>query len=739
MKLCPSCQQCYEDNFTRCTDDQAVLLPSRPGTRLVAHKYSLDRLLSLSDSDTEASYVGTHLETERPVSITLLLPPPAADAETSKHLRREAHAVAHLNTRIDHQHVAKTYDYGLLTDGTPYIVTELVPGQSLRAYLKSVGHVPLAAAVRISRQVADGLGAAHNCGVVHRALEPSNIILGRDYYGRLEAKIINFGFAKLGESPAPAHGGGNGNKAEMCAATATLSAWSPYRAPEQYAGHNADQRSDFYSLGVMLYEMLNGCLSGPASEVNTSENGATGLGAGAEWPELNGLNTDVPESLIRLIRQLVQRKAAARPSSAVEIARQLRQVEQAMGQPRAVAPYESDAPVRPTVAPPAVVKAQVFSVGDAAASPPPAVIAAGGSRSPEETCELPPRTETSRGEAAVVAKEIQVGKETAALSSAAGSNSGGGNNNGGRRKIKSVIDEIPPARYVEDGTPVGADDLGVEDQMFAPATTRPPQIVARPIGRAHQRVHASAIVGIVLALTIGSGVWLALRGVSALPRALRSDPADSLPENTRRIEGTTAATGKDGNSHAASGGGLERGAGAEPATAAAKALEESETMPEAKTEADPSRATREQKDDSVPKGSADANPKTPDAKETAAVPPLKQRSDAPSSSQMATVKSPPGRKSPGKCSISTSESALTISSNGGSSTIAVGLDGWSGPAQVSATTASWSDIVVFSDPQARQSDGPVKYSVVSVSKKAGPYNVIFRSPCGSKTIPITVK
>jgi eukaryotic-like serine/threonine-protein kinase len=243
MKLCPLCQHCYEDRFISCAHDRATLISDRPGACLVAQKYRLDRLLA--SGGAQAIYAGRHLETDRPYAIMLLLLAADADADALKNLRREALATAHLNTRFDHQHAAKTYDYGLLPDGTVYVITELIAGQSLRQYMDEVRHVPVATAVRIAQQVADGLEAAHRCGVVHHNLEPTNIILVHDYYQQLEAKIVNFGFASLLKQGAEANGRG------ASGAERPDSPVSPYVAPERRTGQNTEARSDIYSLGVI--------------------------------------------------------------------------------------------------------------------------------------------------------------------------------------------------------------------------------------------------------------------------------------------------------------------------------------------------------------------------------------------------------------------------------------------------------------------------------------------------------
>lgn len=313
MKLCPLCQWCYEDTYTLCSRDQSSLAQSLPVSRVIAQKYSLDRLLGHGWMGDE--FAGTRLETDQPVRIKVLLPDSLGEGEARKRFRREAHTIAHLNTRIIHQHVAKTYDYGSLSDGTGYIVTELTAGQTLREYMDSFAALPVDDAVHIARQIAEALAMAHLCGVVHRDLTPSNILLTHNQHKHLDVKIVDFGFAKLRELAFTA-----GGAASVSARSLTDTLY--YTSPEQYAGHAHGTRSDIYSLGLILYEMLAGRLP-----YDIPPGAVPVLNQYQAIQSLADIRSDVPEPLVRLVLQSLHPRPLSRPDSAADVASQLHMIE----------------------------------------------------------------------------------------------------------------------------------------------------------------------------------------------------------------------------------------------------------------------------------------------------------------------------------------------------------------------------------------------------------------------------
>src|SRR3989442_7057383 len=236
------------------------------------------------------------LKLDRKVAIKFLRAG-AHDEHALRRFEQEARAAGSLN----HPNVGAGHDVGE-QDGEPYIVSELLEGATLRAVLSSGPMVP-AEALQLAQQLADGLAAAHAKGIVHRDLKPETRCLTDD--GSL--KSLDFGIAKLLVSP---------EDAAIRTETGTVIGTPAYMSPEQVRGQHTDQRSDVFSFGTILFEMLAGKMAferGSNVEIGTAV-------LNDDPPELP---QEVPPQLKRIVRRCLEKDPADRFQSAAELGGEL--------------------------------------------------------------------------------------------------------------------------------------------------------------------------------------------------------------------------------------------------------------------------------------------------------------------------------------------------------------------------------------------------------------------------------
>ncbi|MFN0253244.1 MAG: serine/threonine-protein kinase [Kofleriaceae bacterium] len=242
---------------------------------------------------------GQQLGLDRPVAIKVPSFEILADETMAKRFAREARSAA----KITHPGVVAIYAVGELPDGRPYLAMQLIDGQPLDKILEG-GPVPAVRALKIARDIASALSETHVAGVVHRDLKPSNIMWRNDRHGDDRITIVDFGIAVA--KP------GNADATRLT--TNGLIGTPHYMSPEQAQGEHADQRSDVYALGCILFELVTGDtpFDGSGFEVLLAH-------MGRPIPTPSDRRQDVPSEVDNLVRRLMQKRADNRPQSADEV------------------------------------------------------------------------------------------------------------------------------------------------------------------------------------------------------------------------------------------------------------------------------------------------------------------------------------------------------------------------------------------------------------------------------------
>jgi serine/threonine protein kinase/Tfp pilus assembly protein PilF len=238
------------------------------------------------------------------VALKLIKPEVASDEKTIQRFRNELRTTR----KIGHPNVTRMYDLGE-DQGTHYITMEYVRGEDLKSFIRRSGRLTVDKAITIAGQVCEGLAEAHRQGIVHRDLKPQNVMIDRDG----NARIMDFGIARSLT--------GKGITGE-----GTFIGTPEYMSPEQVEGRDIDQRSDIYSLGIVLYEMLTGRRpfeGDTALDVAVKQKSETP-------PDPKLLNPQISDELDRVILRSLEKKKESRYQSAMDLLSDLEAVKKGL-------------------------------------------------------------------------------------------------------------------------------------------------------------------------------------------------------------------------------------------------------------------------------------------------------------------------------------------------------------------------------------------------------------------------
>lgn len=257
-------------------------------------------------------YLAKHSKLDQRAAVKVLSDDLAADPEHKQFVARffdEARAI----TRLKHPNIVKIFDLGQLPNGTVYILMEFLEGESLLQLLDRYGvrgGMPVGVAMSIAQQLASAMAEAHRNSVLHRDLKPANVIVIPDSDGDAGVRpiLIDFGLARMLDSP------------YRRTKTGTVMGTPLYMSPEQCMGEECDDRTDVYSLGSMLFEMLCGHapFEGSGQQIFFRK-------ASTDAPPLVSQKPELPGAVCSLVNAMIQRDRKQRPSMQ-SVAKQLRQL-----------------------------------------------------------------------------------------------------------------------------------------------------------------------------------------------------------------------------------------------------------------------------------------------------------------------------------------------------------------------------------------------------------------------------
>jgi eukaryotic-like serine/threonine-protein kinase len=296
-KVCPQCNREFDDKTRFCQDDGTVLRPRTQSDNLIGQiidgRFHILRLIG--QGGMGHVYLAEHVRMGRRCAIKMMNRSMSHDVDAVARFSREAANAS----RINSDNVAQIYDSGETREHGVYLAMEYVDGRPLGKIVAEEGPLPVERAVDITKQICRALSAAHAENVVHRDLTPNNVMVGRSRAGGDLIKVVDFGIAKAIQDT----GAG-------LTRTGFVVGTPQYMSPEQLMGDSLDGRSDLYSLGCILYEMLAGVPPFHGEMINKRLTGAP--------RNISELNPGVPASVERVLNKALALRLEDRFLNAAE-------------------------------------------------------------------------------------------------------------------------------------------------------------------------------------------------------------------------------------------------------------------------------------------------------------------------------------------------------------------------------------------------------------------------------------
>lgn len=250
---------------------------------------------------------------KRKVALKLLPEEFTNDADRVRRFEQEAHAVSTLN----HPNIITLFDFGHAEEGY-FITTEFVDGRTLRECLREQPHMSVREAIETALQVCAALAAAHAAGIIHRDIKPENVMLRRDGY----VKVLDFGLARMAKPPISMTDSTTVTLSKHSTAAGVVMGTASYMSPEQARGHKMDARTDIFSLGVVLYEMLAGC---PPFDGATASDVLAAI-LRSDPPPLAHFAADLPAELQRIVSRALAKDREQRYQIITDLTLDLKQL-----------------------------------------------------------------------------------------------------------------------------------------------------------------------------------------------------------------------------------------------------------------------------------------------------------------------------------------------------------------------------------------------------------------------------